>query len=189
MPVDDQNPTTFPGAGYIPNPAGTTENGEPYWIIDERQISWAEMQQFMWERQAAQQKVSSGGGPEKLLAMPVMPSQPEFGAEAQVEARLERGPESNIERKQENAEQQIETVAQQSAQTAKPATTPAKSTTPQASLLGDSPKLTVVDTSNPASMHAFYKEHKEGKGDPSKSTTFLAVLVGKILRGLFSSEK
>lgn len=186
---DAQNPTTFPGAGYIPNPAGTTENGEPYWIIDGRQISWAEMQQFMWERQAAQQKLSSGGGPEKMLAMPVMPSLPEFGAEAQVEARLERGPETNIERKQENAEQRIETASQQTTQTAKPATTPAKSNSSQASLLGDSPKLTTVDPSDPASMHAFYKQHKEGKGDPSKSTTFLAVLVGKILRGLFSPEK
>lgn len=201
QPLDPSNPITSAGdvsqtvaalqAQGLPMPAGTTENGEPYWIINGEQIMWAQMQQYLWEQQqkaAAARPVSSGGG---LEQMPVMPTfNPEVALDTGNETRVESGPEFNPEKKAEQQETRIEQAIEKAQQQTQTATNPQpQQKAPKADpIVGDSAKMATVDLSSVPAMHDFYIQHNQGKGDPQKSNTFLATLLGRLLRSIFSAD-
>jgi hypothetical protein len=171
----------------IPAPAGTTENGEPYWIISGQKILWSQLQEVLWSKQ------STGGGSRGFEQMPQMPvAQFEQALELASENKPERGPEMNAERKAEEQEQKAESGDDGAAQ---PKTDP-QHRAPQdyskkgGSIFGHSAK-TSVDTSDISEMVDFHNKHatKVKKGKPVKSSNvFLATLFGKLLKGLLSFE-
>lgn len=188
--INPQSAATIPG---LPMPAGTDENGNPFWIIDDRKVSWTEMQQYVWQLQQQQQKLASSGGkgPEGIpqMVMPNVEFQPQAPQNPELTPRFEAKAETAAERGIETFREQSTGVEVQpnAANTAQqPAAVSTSPTTPKKnSLLGDSPSLTQVDTSNPASMVAYSEEHQ--KDAPENSSRFLSVLVEKIVK-MFSLE-
>ncbi len=189
---DDQiTPQAIAGVSGLPLPAGTDDNGNPYWMIDGRKVLWAEMQQYIWQEQQKQKPVSTGGGVEGLsqVIMPNIEAQlvaqpnPEVIAqpESRIETAQERGVESGENRQERAIEQQAQTVNA-------PGTQPQAASASQQkapSLLGDSPVLTQVDTSSPASIVSYVDSHH--KDAPDNSSRFLSELLEKIVK-VFSLE-
>lgn len=164
----------------LPAPAGTNDNGEPYWIIDGQTISWAQMQQYLFQQAQAQQAQAkaSGGGIEAIPQMPQMSQVPDQN----FEAALEQSAENTVEKVQEKPDQQVEQgTVQPQAQAAKPQ---AKSNAK--SYMGDSALLKSVDPSDPNSMHQFMDAHKDDS--TNTSSHFLATMLRKVLMAL-SLEK
>jgi len=185
--VNPQAAPTIPG---IPMPAGTDENGNPFWIIDDRKIFWADMQRYIAQLQAQKQVSTEGKGPEAMAQMvmpnveiqPAIPKAPEFTPrfETKAESGAERGIETFNEQSTGIEAQPNNNAVAQPVVTSTAPTAPKKS-----SLLGDSPALTQVDTTNPASMVAYAETHQKDAAE--NSSRFLSVLVEKIVK-IFSLE-
>lgn len=178
--VDPNSPQAQQILQSMPEPAGRDENGQPYWIIEGQKISWAQVQQ-MYTLQMQQQRTGAGGnsGIEQMPTMPVMPTAPEAGAEvADRNFESPKPPEQNIE---SAAEQVGEN--QQAQQSGSAAAKPAAPRPEPDSYVGESVKLSQVQTNNPASMYQYYKEH-ENSSDPHHSSAFLATFLGRLLRML-----
>jgi hypothetical protein len=172
----------------IPAPAGTDENGQPYWIVDQHgtevKITWSQMQQLLWEQSQKATKVNSGG-PEAIPQMPVIPSLPEAVAEAQVEQRIERGAEKSPEKKSESSNNVTTQTAQASAPKSA-ASDNKKSTGP--SHIGHSQKLATVDTSDLNSMWQFVQSRKTADPKKPKAADGLATLLTKIIRQILATS-
>ncbi len=168
--------------GVIPAPAGSNENGEPYWIFNEQKITWQQVQNYVVQAKQKQQAaatsggIESGGGLESFPQMPSMPS-PETRIESNVETRVESAPERAPEKK----ETPPQLPATQPTQTKPLASAPQKKNKGP-SFVGQSAPLTTVDTSDPKSMVDFSSEHKS---DPTTSSNrFLAEFLDKVLQVL-----
>lgn len=171
----------------IPQPAGTDENGNPYWIIEGRQYGWADMQQYLWQQQQLQpqQAVARSGGMESMPQMPLAQRSPEVAPniprtpEVGPETSFETGVEQAVETAQEHAGEQRQEQEQLQVQ-------PPKPSTPSVSYVGDSQALEKVDTSSPTSMANYINQHKN---DPkSSSGKFLSVFFEKLLKILSLSQ-
>ena len=187
-----QTATSVPG---MPLPAGTDDNGNPFWLIDGRKVLWAEMQQYLWQMQQKQNASSAaaaaaGAGPEGLsqIVMPNMEAQlatlPNPEAVAAPENRMETAQERGIESRVDAAKG-IQTRQPNAAQTAQTPTAAAAPAVKAPSLIGDSPALTQVDSSSPASIVSYVEAHH--KDPPDNSSRFLAELLEKIVK-VFSLE-
>jgi hypothetical protein len=150
------------------------------------------MQQYITQLQA-QKPLATGKGPEGMPQITVpsvefqltAPKSPEITPN--FEPRLETAAERGMETSQEqpvHVETKSDVVTNATTQPVAISTAP---TAPKkGSLLGDSPTLTEVDTSNPASMVAYVEVHQ--KDAPENSSRFLSVLVEKIVK-IFSLER
>lgn len=165
----------------LPAPAGTDENGQPYWLLQDRKVTWGEMQQYLWQlQQQAPSQSSSGKGGIENMPVPVIDvslnSQPQF----------ESGP--RLANPEKSAEKRAESTAEQSGTSSQPSSKSVvvpQEKAPLDSLIGDSPRLK-TPTNDAGKMQDFYLKNGQGKGNPKKSNTFLAALFGKILRTIFS---
>ncbi len=168
----------------IPQPSGTDENGQPYWIVNDRRISWQQMQQYIWQaRQQVQAQMGSGGG--GFESMPAMPSAQHFEHYGQPETSVETI--KGLDRKIESPESGLETKAEQLGN--QNTSTQAQNTKPEKpkmdSVLGQSAELKTVRADDLDSMKNFYQANNQnpGKGQ-DLADTYLAELFGKILRRL-----
>lgn len=174
-------------AGTIPAPAGSNENGEPYWIFNEQQITWQQVQTYVLQvkQQQAAASTGSGGGLESGGAFEVTP-QP-INVEAAVDTSFESNPESQVESAPERTPESR--VEQPQLSPVPTATTQPQAVPPQADekpkkspVIGQSPALDTVDTSDPQSMLRFSRANKN---EPvSSSNKFLAEFLEKVLQVL-----
>lgn len=175
-------PAMFASHG-LPAPAGTNDNGEPYWVVNGRKISWQQMQQYIWQaRQQAQSQTSSGG--RGFEAMPNFPQQ-NFEAAPNSENNVERV--ASPEHAEQRAESSIERRAEQSTEVSNQA--PAKQQAPKKrktqSVLGHSAELRTVSADDLDSIKDFHHKNVQNPGKGmDQSNTYLAELFGKILRRL-----
>lgn len=178
------NSTSFgatTGGVTLPAPAGTDENGNPFWIISGQKLNWVQVQRLLAQHQSQQVvDVGAKGGIEALPQMPVVDLSPDSKP---VDQALERAAEQAEKPKQTN-QPNSDTGSAVAAVPADQNST-AKPTKP--SYLGTGPKLSTVDTSNVASMANFVSNNSTQP--PSHSKRFLAELLRRLLLGLSASQK
>lgn len=166
----------------LPAPAGTNENGEPYWIINDQEVSWEQMQQYIW--QARQQAQASAGGGRGFEQMPAMPM-PNFEAPVAPETNVEKGPQSPEKSPERTAEQAVEQAAesggrQQQAQT-KPEPVEEKEEEVEPPFSDSAPLKTKLTVQN---MVQFTKTNKST--DPADSNAYIRALFVKNLQRILA---
>lgn len=162
-------------AGIIPAPVSSDENGFPIWGIGGKRISWQQIQQYVWEHAQQVQKSASTGGIEGLPQMPVFNEMPL----TQLESKLETA-EQQTERSTERPTQDSSEHQKPSTQVSdSPAVTKPKYQLPK--LVGRSPKLETVDTTDAESMLNFVNAHSQ-KGPKDDSNLYLAEFLKRILK-------
>ncbi len=185
---DTQNPQV-PKANManVPPPAGSDENGNPFWITtDGQRINWQQLQQLLWQQsqsqpgsvQAAQY---TGGGVERIPqqvpvqsieAIPQIPQAPERGPELK--------PEQNVETQQETASETAQESVQPTPQQAAPVQAQKREPISSSDYFGDSQYLQRTDIDDPNSMAIFSENNK--KEPDTSSNKFLSVLFEKLLK-------
>ena len=173
------NLTAILQAYGLPMPTGTNENAEPFWMINDQKISWAQMQTIIWQRQmaVAKAKGSAGaGGPENIS----LPSNADANFDGVPDVQFEQQAESGIEQQKQAVEAALEQAGEQeNAQQGQAAQPTTKSQPKAASYLGDSPQLSAVDTTDVNSMSSFAATNISAPESSSKR--FLAETLKKLL--------
>lgn len=166
-------------ANGLPMPTGTNDNGEPFWMINDQSVSWAQMQQVIWVQQ--QSRAQQGGGKGSPEAIPVM-AMPETNFDSVPDIKLENQVEKGIEQQKNTIEQGMES-GEKSQNSTNPQPAPVTATQQKRkSYVGDSPVLKTVDTTNEESMLSYVEDNI---GQPTTSSKhFLAVMLNKVLAAL-----
>lgn len=179
----------------IPSPAGTNANGEPYWIINDQQITWTQMQQLIWEQmQKTQAAVASGKGPEQIVTMPKIDEL--LDAVTKPDIAAEKSPESGPKLNHEKIDNKIEVVEKPKSVVTVPAaqtTAPKIQSNPAAKVVGDTHKASKIrlNFADVKEMYNFYVSNKQRakKPDPQSADDYLVVFVGRLLRMMASQNK
>jgi hypothetical protein len=167
-------------ANGLPMPTGTNDNGEPFWMINDQTVSWAQMQQVIWVQQ--QSRAQQGGGKSSPEAMPTM-AMPEASFDSVPDIQFENQIEKGIEQQKNQAEQGMESGEKSQNSAATPQTAPVTATQQKRkSYVGDSPVLKSVDTTSEESMLSFVEDNINQPTTSSKH--FLAVMLNKVLAAL-----
>lgn len=163
----------------LPMPTGTNENAEPFWVINNQKISWAQMQTIIWQRQMAVAQArgtTKSGGPESMS----MPNVVDANLDGVPDVKFEQKIEGGVEQQKQMIDSAIEAVKEQDPKSDAPAAQQtAKVQSKQDSYLGDSPVLSAVDTSDVSSMTSFATANAAAPENTSKR--FLAETLKKLL--------
>lgn len=174
--------TTFTSQG-IPAPAGSNENGEPYWIVNNQKIGWQQMQQWIWQQRQKLAAQGSNGSSSGFEKMPTMPQVFKEVVTTPDSHRTEKpvSPESGSERSEQTSEQHLDTTtnAQAYQQQKKPS---AKQPIKMSSPLGHSVPLKAVPINDPYKLSEYYAQRHTNSNNPKDSGSYLTVTVGKVLR-------
>lgn len=159
--------------GVIPSPIGSDENGLPTWEINGKQVTWQQIQQFLWEHSQSN-KAAPGGGKGGIESGPQLSQMPDL--------TFERAAENNVERAAEKP-QDLVTQPKTKAQSQSSQGKPAGKTPLKVNLIGQSVPLKSIDPTDPISIDKFVKQVKS-RGKPKKietSDVFLAEFFKRML--------
>lgn len=179
--TSDDNKITGATSGGLPAPVGTDDNGNPYWIVGDRKIFWAEMQQYMWQQTQNQPK-SPSGNPEVFPSGLIMPN-------FEIPSTPERGVENTAERRETRDNENLLPIQQNTQLPSSKSDTdldPDEEQKRRSALFGDSAKLSKVDTSSDSVLD-FVENHSDGL--PTSSNAYLALLIRKILQTFSVNKK